>query len=242
MSKNTPPIQIGIPLFPNFDSLDALGPYQTFFMQDPVLETKLVGPDKNPVTSFEGVSILPQSTFDSAPQFDVLFVPGGVNFDKMFDRSKSSQAKGARLVTSVCTGAILLAAAGGLDGYQATTHWGFTSVLRVFPRVTVVAGYPRYVIDGNRVTGGGISSGLDEAMAIVAILLGDDAAKRGQLTMQYEPRPPFHSGDPSVAEPPILQQVSSGMHPLAVSLSAAVVKYLASGKPPAEHTKGASRA
>jgi cyclohexyl-isocyanide hydratase len=251
MSKNTPPIQIGIPLYPNFDSLDVLGPYQTFYMQDPVLETKLVGADKSPVTSFEGVSILPQSTFDSAPQFDVLFVPGGVNFEKMFDRSKSSQAyidfvsrqaKGAKLVTSVCTGALLLAAAGGLDGYQATTHWGYTSVLRLFPRVIVADGYPRYVIDGNRVTGGGIASGLDESMAIVSMLLGEDAAKRGQLIMQYEPRPPFHSGDPTVAQPPILYQVSSNLHPSAEAMSAAVLKYLGSGKHPAEHVKGASRA
>jgi cyclohexyl-isocyanide hydratase len=235
MSHPTSPITIGIPLYTNFDSLDVLGPYQTFFMQHPTLKATILGPDKNPVTSFEGVAIVPQGTFDSSPQFDVLFVPGGVELEKMLDRSKSSQAyldfvsrqaKGAKLVTSVCTGAILLAAAGGLDGYRATTHWAYQSVLRLFPAVTLAPGYPRFVTDGNRVTGGGISSGIDESIAIVSMLLGDDAAKRGQLTMQYEPNPPFHSGDPSVAEPQILYQVSSGMHPSSVTLSAAVENYL----------------
>ncbi len=236
--SNNPPLQIGIPIYPNFDSLDVLGAYQMFYMQHPVLNPLILGLDANPVTSYEGVSILPQSTFEAAPALDVLFVPGGVALEKMLDRSQASEAylgfvrraaKNAKLVTSVCTGAILLAAAGGLDGYRATTHWAFLSVLRLFPAVTVADGYPRYVVDGNRVTGGGISSCLDESMAIVSILLGDEAAKRGQLTVQYEPRPPFHSGDPSVAQATTMYSVSSTMHPGAEALSAAVLKYLGSG-------------
>jgi cyclohexyl-isocyanide hydratase len=209
-------IRVGIPLYPNFDALDVVGPHQTFSMQGS-MKTWLIGPSTcEPVPSFEGVQIIPDQEFDSCPQLDVLFVPGGLNFsDSLLNQDflgfLRQQAAGATLVTSVCTGALFLAAAGLLDGYKATTHWGYKSVLRLFPRVIVAEGFPRFVIDANRVTGGGISSGLDQAMAIVSLLLGDDAAKRGQLTMQYAPQPPFNNGDPSTADPSILYQVSSGL-------------------------------
>src|SRR5437588_9991506 len=208
-------ILIGIPLYKNFDALDVVGPHQTFFMQVHQLTTLLMGPAKcDPVESYEHLRILPDWSFDSCPQLDVLFVPGGVRFDdtlcdETYIGFLKRQAAGAKLITSVCTGALLLAAAGLLDGYKATIHWGYKSVLKLFPNVIVAEGFPRFVIDANRITGGGISSGLDESMMIVSLLLGDDAAKRGQLIMQYAPQPIFNDGDPSTAEPSILYQVSS---------------------------------
>ena len=219
-SSETATTVIGIPLYPSFDSLDVAGPHQTFYMQAPPLQTLIIGPDTcDPVVSFEGMKIVPDFDFESCPQLDVLFVPGGVGLDKVLAEDKEEgfpylrflkrQAANAKLVTSVCTGAIFLAAAGLLDGYKATTHWGYLSVLKLFPKVIVAEGYPRFVIDANRVTGGGISSGLDEGMAIVSLLLGNHAAKRGQLTMQYAPQPPFNNGDPSTAEPSVLYEVSS---------------------------------
>src|SRR5256714_2735855 len=214
-SSGNQQILIGIPLYKNFDALDVVGPHQTFYMQNPALKTLLVGPtDCEPVESYEHLKIIPDCTFKSCPKLYVLFVPGGVAFqdvlcDQTYLEFLRRQADGAKLVTSVCTGALLLAAAGLLDGYKATTHWGYKSVLRLFPKVIVAEGFPRFVIDANRITGGGISSGLDESMMIVSLLLGDDAAKRGQLIMQYAPQPIFNDGDPSTAEPAILYQVSS---------------------------------
>lgn len=154
---------------------------------------------------------------------DLIFVPGALkpelpllmgdsvrNPYLNFLRNVSAEATH---VTAVCTGALLLAAAGLLDGYCATTHWAYKSVLKQFLAVDVAEGYPRYVIDANRVTGGGISSGIDEALAIVAILRGEAAAKSIQLTIQYAPNPPYHDGDPSVAGPTVLAQTSQEMRP-----------------------------
>jgi transcriptional regulator GlxA family with amidase domain len=103
----------------------------------------------------------------------------------------------------VCTGALLLAAAGQLDGFVATTHWAYKDVLRLFP-CTVVDDYRRYVHSGNRVTGAGISSGLNEALYLISVLAGTPAARRAQLSMQYHPQPIFHCGDPD--QPDILDQ------------------------------------
>ncbi|HLJ26919.1 MAG TPA: DJ-1/PfpI family protein [Candidatus Angelobacter sp.] len=236
------PTLIGIPLYPSFDSLDVAGPHQTFYMQEPSLKPLIIGSNTcDPVVSFEGMKIVPDCDFESCPQLDVLFVPGGVGLDKVLLEDKrhgfpylhflERQAAKARLVTSVCTGAIFMAAAGLLDGYRATTHWDYLSVLKLFPKVIVAEGYPRFVIDANRVTGGGISSGLDEAMAIVSLLLGNHAAKRGQLTMQYAPQPPFNDGDPSTAEPSILYQVSSNFRQSVEDLSKVVEKVQASFSP-----------
>jgi transcriptional regulator GlxA family with amidase domain len=102
-----------------------------------------------------------------------------------------AQAAGADYVSSVCEGAMLLAAAGLLDGYRATTHWAFVPCFARFPAIKVAKGFPRYVVDGNRVTGGGISSGLDEALQLVALIAGADIAKEVQMTTQYFPQPPF---------------------------------------------------
>jgi cyclohexyl-isocyanide hydratase len=222
MKNDKPPIKIGIPLYTNFDSLDVLGAFQTFSFQTPEMDPILIGPTMDPVPSWEGVQILPKCDFASCPQLDVLFVPGGVDLQDVLTppdvdenpylRFLLEQASGdLKLVTSVCVGAILLASAGLLDGYTATTHWAFQTVLAEFPNVLLASGYPRYVIDANRVTGGGISSSLDESLAISAILLGDNSARLAQLKMQYAPQPPFHDGDPAQAGPVILQEASAYM-------------------------------
>jgi transcriptional regulator GlxA family with amidase domain len=103
------------------------------------------------------------------------------------------QAKNAHFVCSVCEGALLLAAAGLLDGFEATTHWAFVPCLKRFPRIKVVEGHPRFVVDGNRVTGGGISSGLDEAFKLVELIAGYGVAQQVQQVMQYYPDPPVAS-------------------------------------------------
>jgi len=213
-------LTVGFPLYQGFDSLDVIGPYQIFSFL-PNCKALLVGPDSSLITSGEGITVVPQTDFASCPQLDVLYVPGAGGVRSVLDQGPLesnpylqfllAQAPAARLVVGVCTGAILLAAAGLLDGYIATTHWAFQGVLRMFPAVQLAPGYPRFIIDGNRVTGGGISSGLDEGYAIAAILTDNFQAKKVQLSMQYNPQPPFNDGDPSVAEPRVLQSVSQDM-------------------------------
>jgi len=232
---------IGIPLYPNFDSLDVLGPFQTFTMAADRLEPKLLAVSKAPVRSFEGVEITPHATFDETKALDVLFVPGGIKLEDVLQAggpdenpllaflrriSKPDKEEKPMLITSVCTGALFLAASGLLQGFRATTHWNYKSVLALFPGVTVADGYPRFVIDANRITGGGISSGLDEAMAMVSLLLDKKTARQGQLTMQYAPNPPFNDGDPSVADPSVLFEVTNLMREGVVKTVAGFQDYI----------------
>jgi cyclohexyl-isocyanide hydratase len=199
-----PALKVGIPLYATFDSLDVLGPFQTFTFAG--MDRHLVAATCDAVESFEGVHILPDETFDNCPQLDVLFVPGSSDPVSVLLQGHLGnnayldflirQAAGAQMVCSVCTGALLLGGAGLLQGHTVTTHWAFKDVLKLFPGVTVVDDYRRYVQSGNRLTGAGISSGLDAALYLVSLLYGVDVARRGQLAMQYNPRPAFHCGDP----------------------------------------------
>lgn len=207
VSSDKPKLKVGFPLYEGFDSLDVAGPFQTFTFAG--MDLYLLGPSCDAVTSFEGIAFTPRATFDDCAQLDLLFVPGGADPIAVLKQGHlgenayldflAHQGKSARLVCSVCTGALLLAAAGLLDDHIATTHWAFKPVLSLFP-CKVVDDYRRYVKSGNRVTGGGISSGLDEALYIVSLLFGTDTARQGQLAMQYHPQPIFHCGDPADAD------------------------------------------
>jgi transcriptional regulator GlxA family with amidase domain len=201
---DAPPLKVGIPLYEDFDSLDVIGPYQTFTFAG--MDLYLLGPTMESVKSFEGIALMPRATFEGPTQYDILFVPGGSDAAAVLLKGHlghnpwldflAQQAPGAKLVCSVCTGALLLAGAGLPDSYTATTHWAYKDVLRLFP-CQVVDDYRRYVQSGNRIMGGGISSGLDEALYIVSLLYGTDQARQGQLSMQYHPQPIFHCGDPA---------------------------------------------
>lgn len=198
-------LKVGIPLYPTFDSLDVIGPYQTFTFAG--MERHLIAESCAAVTSFEGVNIIPDTTFDDCPQLDVIFVPGSADPVSVLQAGHPGnnayldflirQATGAQWVCSVCTGALLLGGAGLLNGHTVTTHWAFKDVMKLFPCVTVVNDYRRYVQSGNRLTGAGIASGLDAALYLVSLLYGVGIARQGQLVMQYNPQPAFHCGDPS---------------------------------------------
>jgi cyclohexyl-isocyanide hydratase len=206
-------IKLGIPLYPTFDSLDVLGPLQVFTYA-PNISVSLIASTLDAVTSLEGVRILPDLTFASfarpeGGKLDVLLAPGAADLVSPLQQGPLGhnelldflvkQASHARMVCSVCTGALLLGAAGLLDGHLATTHWSQLETLALFP-CTVAAGFPRYVHSGNRITGGGISSGIDQALYIVSLLSGVEAARGCQLKMQYRPQPLFHAGDPADSE------------------------------------------
>ena len=208
-------LQIGIIVFDGMTSLDALAPFEVL-ARTPNSTCHLVWKHCRPIKGDTGLIVTPSLSFDDATQLDVIMVPGGPGQnDLMADEELlgflRKQAVGAQWVTSVCTGSLLLAAAGLLNGYKATSHWLSLDFLRLFP-VEVVP--ERVVIDRNRVTGGGVTSGLDFAFVLLSLLRGDEAARTLQLLMEYDPAPPFRSGHPDVADVgtvDAVRQLAAGM-------------------------------
>lgn len=201
---------IGMVLFPGLTQLDLTGPFEVFGRL-PSTTVLLIAEHTAPVKSDAGLLLTPDITFDDCPQVDVLFVPGGKGvFEAMqhtpLIRFLQQQAVQARYITAVCTGALVLAAAGLLDGYIATTHWLSLELLKLFP-VTVLR--QRVVADRNRITGGGVTAGIDFGLTLAAILCGEDVAKEIQLLMEYKPAPPFDAGSPETAELHIVEKLTA---------------------------------
>ncbi|MGH6795503.1 MAG: DJ-1/PfpI family protein [Methylocella sp.] len=189
-------------LYPRFDQLDLTGPFEVFARFEE-LNLHLVSKTLDPVTDSGGLRLLPTATFADCPQADILFVPGGAGQISLMEDAGVLDflrrlASKARYVTSVCTGSLVLAAAGLLTGYRATCHWLSLDQLAYFGVVPVSE---RVVIDRNRVTGAGVTSGIDFALTLTACLFGEERAKRVQLAMEYDPRPPFAAGTPASAGP-----------------------------------------
>jgi transcriptional regulator GlxA family with amidase domain len=189
-----PMFRLGIPIYQGVNLLDVAGPLEMFYLQ-----TVLVSADGGPVTSINGVRFEAQASFAQTPALDILWVPGGspVALEAIMNDPYSPYlqylrqiAVNAKWVCSVCEGAMLLAQAGLLDGHNATTHWAFVACLQSFPKITVDTNNERFVVSGNRLTGGGISSGLDEALKLISLLFDDEAAKDVQVSTQYFPKPP----------------------------------------------------
>ncbi len=199
---------IGLVLFPRFTQLDATGPFEVF-ARIPDATVHLVAAGLEAVASDKGLRVLPTVTLDDCPQLDVLCVPGGPGqIDQMANEAVLGflrrQAEGARYVTSVCTGSLLLGAAGLLRGYQATTHWAVHEDLVLFGAAPVKA---RLVRDRNRITGGGVTAGIDFALTVVSEIAGPEVAQRIQLSLEYDPDPPFDSGSPDKAQPAVVEAV-----------------------------------
>jgi transcriptional regulator GlxA family with amidase domain len=208
---------IGIPIYQKVDLLDVAGAYEILSLMkefDPALsaEVYLIAAKSGTVTTRDGLMLKPHKIFSDVPQLDILWVPGGdpsALKELMNDPAQIylkfliTRSENARFVCSVCEGALLLAKAGLLDGYEATTHWAFIPCLQQFPAVKVVGGYPRFVVDRNRLTGGGISSGLDEALKLVELLSSYEVAQQIQQFTQYYPCPPVASVIPPSDQCPL---------------------------------------
>ncbi|WP_311790372.1 MULTISPECIES: DJ-1/PfpI family protein [Pantoea] len=208
----TTPLHIGLLLFPDVTQLDLTGPFEVF-ARTPGVVCHLVWKEIKPVRSDRGLTLLPDCTFKDCPPLDVICVPGGPGqIALMSDEETLSflrqQAQHAQFITSVCTGSLVLGAAGLLRGYRATSHWSSRDQLALLGAEPVDA---RVVRDRNRLTGAGVTSGIDFALTLVAEIRGDDVAQAIQLQMEYDPEPPFHAGSPQSATPEQLTTARSQM-------------------------------
>ncbi|RYY24490.1 MAG: DJ-1/PfpI family protein [Sphingomonadales bacterium] len=199
------PVTIAFLLFPGITQLDLTGPAQVL-SRLPHAKLHLVARTMDPVPSDAQFSLLPTATFAQVPHADILCVPGGFGIiPAMEDEETLAWVRqigaDATWVTSVCTGSLLLAAAGLLTGYRAACHWASREQLAYFGAEPIAE---RVVFDRNRVSGGGVTAGIDFALALVAAIAGDEHAKFVQLSLEYDPHPPFDSGSPERADPATL--------------------------------------
>ena len=195
-------------LFPGLTQLDLTAPYEVF-CRAPDAEVHLLWKDKNPVRTEHGMMLSPTITLAELDRVDVLCVPGGFGINALLGDAEMIAhirrlAVNAQFVTSVCTGALLLGAAGLLRGRHATTHWTAMDFLPAFGATPVAE---RWVEDGGVITGGGVTAGLDFALYLLARLHGEAVAQAVQLSIEYDPAPPFTAGHPDRAAPELVEAV-----------------------------------
>jgi cyclohexyl-isocyanide hydratase len=196
------PFHIGMLLYPNLTQLDLTGPAQVL-SRAPGVKMHYVWKTIEPIPSDAGISLMPTDTFESCPQLDLICVPGGAGQTQLMTDQPTldflkRQGEGAKYVTSVCTGSLLLGAAGLLQGYKSACHWMWREYLPAFGAIPVNA---RVVKDRNRMSGGGVTAGIDFALTVVAEIWGEETAKLIQLYLEYNPQPPFNCGSPEAAGP-----------------------------------------
>ena len=194
--------------YPKVTQLDLTGPAQVLSRLSNA-KVDLAWKTKDPIQTDSSFALLPTATLDEISQADILCIPGGFGcIDVMQDeevlRWVRSVGEGAQWVTSVCTGSLILGAAGLLDGYRATSHWAWRDYLKLFGAEPVAE---RVVFDRNRVTGGGVTAGIDFALALMAAIEGEEYARAVQLGLEYDPHPPFDSGTPDKAGEELVQRV-----------------------------------
>ena len=202
-------LHIGLLVFPGVQQLDLTCPHDVLASL-PDAAVHLVWKSRDTVASSSGLALAPTCTFDDCPPLDVICVPGGIGINDLLLDAETiafvqQRAATARYVTSVCTGALLLGVAGLLRGRRATTHWAFHELLEPLGAVPV---RERVVRDGNLITGGGVTAGIDFALTIAAELAGDEEAQSIQLALEYAPAPPFDAGSPDTAPASVLKRVT----------------------------------
>src|SRR5260221_321163 len=216
-------LQIGLVLFPRVTQLDFTGPLQVFSSL-PDAKVHLIWKRIEPVASDSVLALTPTVTFADCPQLDVICVPGGGGTDDMVNDAEMlaflrKQAEGAKYITSVCTGSLVLGAAGLLRGYHATSHWTAVEFLSAFGAIPTKT---RVCIDRNRISGGGVTAGIDFALTLVSMLVDRKTAEAIQLRLEYNPAPPFNAGSPDTAPTEILAFMKEKYAPAQVRRSEAV--------------------
>ena len=218
--------QVGLLVYPGMILLDLVGPLTILGMTGAACHR--VGASLDAVTTDVGITVQPTATYATCPRdLDVLFVPGGLKGTVALMRSPAALAfladrgNRARYVTSVCTGSLALAAAGLLEGYKATSHWNVVELLPLMGAQPVAA---RVVEDRNRITGGGVTAGLDFGLVLASRLRGEETAKRIQLVLEYDPQPPFAAGSPGKAGHELTAAVRQRLEPATAAARDAAIK------------------
>ena len=206
---------IGMLIFPRLTQLDMTGPYEVL-ARLPNTAIHLVAHQMDPVTTDRGMMIVPTVTYANCPQLDVVMVPGGPGQQELMEDAVvlaflRKQAGEAKYVTSVCTGSLVLGAAGLLKGKRATCHWAAIEHLSLLGAIPV---RERVVIDGSIITGAGVASGIDFALTLAAILESEQVAREIQLQIEYDPAPPFNSGSPRTASRETVDALRGRLAPL----------------------------
>jgi cyclohexyl-isocyanide hydratase len=201
-------LHIGFLLFPRVTQLDLTGPAQVL-SRVPQARVHLVWKSTDPVITDAGFSLVPTTTFAACPPLQVLCVPGGFGIAEQLEDEETlaflrRQGAQARYVTSVCNGSLVLGAAGLLRGYQSACHWMWREHLAAFGARPVAQ---RVVKDRNRISGGGVTAGIDFGLSLAAELAGEEVARLLQLAFEYDPHPPFDSGTPEKAGPALVAQL-----------------------------------
>lgn len=216
------PLAIGILLYPNVTQLDATGPAQVL-SRVPGATMHMIWKTRDPIPTDAGFSIVPNTTFADCPKLDLICVPGGGGQVALMTDPETldflrTQAATARYVTSVCTGSLVLGAAGLLKGYRSACHWAWRDMLKDFGAIPVAE---RVVRDRNRISGGGVTAGIDFGLTVAAELAGEEVAKSIQLVLEYDPQPPFDSGSPEKAGPERVKRIRDRLAGLLQSRQAA---------------------
>ena len=219
------PLQIGLLIFPRVTQLDFTGPLQVF-SSVPGARVHLIWKRIEPVTSDSVMMLTPTTTFADCPQLDVICVPGGAGSDDLLNDAEvldfvRRQAEAAKYVTSVCTGSLVLGAAGLLKGYRAATHWSAMDNLAAFGATPTKV---RVCTDRNRITGGGVTAGIDFALTLVSMLVDRKTAEAIQLRLEYNPAPPFNSGSPDTASAETLALIRERIAPYQTRRQEAVAR------------------
>jgi cyclohexyl-isocyanide hydratase len=202
------PLRVVFLVYPNVTQLDLTGPAQVLSrLGNSAID--LVWKTRDPVQTDSGFALLPTATIEETASADILCVPGGFGcVEVMHDADALDWVRSigsrAQWVTSVCTGSLILGAAGLLQGYRATSHWAWRDYLKLFGAEPVAE---RVVFDRNRVTGGGVTAGIDFALALTAKIRGEEFAKAIQLGLEYDPHPPFDAGSPDSAGEELIEVV-----------------------------------
>jgi len=205
-------LQIGSLIFDRLDQIDLTGPFEVF-SRIPNSTYRIYGKSTAPLRDLRGLRMIADATLAETPQLDLLHIPGGFGQEAIMDDEEvlgwiRGQAKDARCVFSVCTGALILGAAGLLQGRRATTHWASIDLLHYFGATVVDK---RVVKDGKFVFAAGVTSGIDGALRVAADLRGDEVAQGIQLGIAYAPEPPFNAGSPETAPPAVLARAREAM-------------------------------